>query len=243
MKNSSLENKNVLITGGVEGIGYECAKQFQELGSNVIVTCLTNKSYENFLSIGLEKNIEIEKLDITNDISIEKLKKKIETLDVLVNNATLLKGGIEYRIENFSDVVNVNLMGVMRICHAFLPKLALSQGNIVNVGSVSTQIPMAYAPAYNATKSAIETLTKSLASCWAEHKVRVNCIAPGFIKGKTLNKIINQVEDADHLLQRIPLKRYGLPAEVAEAVLFLSSEKSSYITGTTVLVDGGYSIN
>ncbi len=239
---NNLENKNVLITGGVGGIGYECAKKFHELGSNVIVTCLTNASYEKFLSLGLEKNIKVEKLDVTNDISIEKIKKKINELDILINNATLLKGGIEYRIENFADVVNVNLMGVMKLCHAFLPKLALSRGNIINIGSVSTKVSMAHTPSYNATKSAVEALTKSMASCWAEHKVRVNCVAPGMIEGKTLDKITKEVDVHDHLLQRIPLKRYGIPSEVAEAVLFLSSEKASYITGTTIFVDGGYSI-
>ena len=241
MKNSNLENKNVLITGGVQGIGYECAKKFQELGCNVTVTCLTNKSYEEFL--GLEKSINVRKLDITNDISIEKLQDEINKLDILINNAALLKGGIEYRIENFADVVNVNLMGVMRLCHVFLPKLALAQGNIVNIGSVSIKNSMAYAPSYNATKSAIEALTKSMAACWAEHKVRVNCVAPGRIEGKILDKILKEVDDNDNLLQRIPLKRYGSPAEAAEAVIFLSSEKASYITGTTVFVDGGYSIN
>lgn len=241
MKNSDFENKNVLITGGVQGIGYECAKKLQELGSNVTVTCLTSKSYEKFL--GLKKTIKVERLDITNDISIEELKEKINKLDILINNATLFKGGIEYRIENFADVVNVNLMGVMRICHAFLPKLALAKGNIINIGSVSSKNSMAYAPSYSATKSAIESLTKSMAACWAEHNVRVNCVAPGMIVGKTLEKFIKKIDNVDHLLQRIPLKRYGSPEEVAEAVLFLSSEKAAYITGTTIFVDGGYSIN
>ena len=241
MKNSGLENKNVLITGGVEGIGYECAKKYQELGSNVIVTCLTKKSYEKFLD--LEKTIKVERLDITNEISIEELKEKINKLDILINNATLFKGGIEYRIENFADVVNVNLMGLMRICHTFLPKLALTQGNIINIGSVSSKTSMAYAPSYSATKSATESLTKSMAACWAEHNVRVNCVAPGMIKGKTLDKFIKEVDTVDSLLQRIPLKRYGSPVEVAEAVLFLSSQKAAYITGTTIFVDGGYSIN
>lgn len=241
MKKSDFENKNVLITGGVDGIGYECAKKFQELGSNVTVTCLTKKSYENFL--GLEKTIKVERLDITNEISIEELKEKINKLDILINNATLFKGGIEYRIENFADVVNVNLMGVMRICHTFLPKLALTQGNIINIGSVSSKKSMAHAPSYSATKSATESLTKSMAVCWAEHNVRVNCVAPGMIEGKTLDKFIKEIETADCLLQRIPLKRYGSPVEVAEAVLFLSSQKAAYITGTTIFVDGGYSIN
>ena len=172
MNDNDLENKSVLITGGVDGIGYECAKKFQELGCNVTVTCLTNKSYEVFL--GLEKNIKVERLDITNDISIEKLKEKINKLDILINNATLFKGGIEYRIENFADVVNVNLMGVMRICHAFLPKLALAQGNIINIGSVSTKKSMANAPSYSAPKNTPESLTKSNSSNTTEKKRTLN---------------------------------------------------------------------
>jgi NAD(P)-dependent dehydrogenase (short-subunit alcohol dehydrogenase family) len=119
----------------------------------------------------------------------------------------------------------------------------LTQGNIINIGSVSSKNSMAYAPSYSAAKSATEALTKSMAACWAEHNVRVNCVAPGMIEGKTLDKLIKEVDTVDCLLQRIPLKRYGSHLEVAEAVLFLSSEKAAYITGATIFVDGGYSIN
>ena len=101
-----------------------------------------------------------------------------------------MKGGIEYRIENFSDVVNVNLMGLMRICHTFLPKLALSE-DIINIGSIFTKSTLKM-PFLYCYKECVESLTKSMASCWAEHKVRVNCIAPGFIEGNTLNKILEK---------------------------------------------------
>ena len=171
------------------------------------------------------------------------LHKKLDKLDILINNATILKGGIEYRIENFSDVVNVNLMGLMRICHTFLPKLAISQGNIVNISSVSTKTCMANSPSYSATKSAIESLTKSMASCWSTHKVRVNCVAPGFIKGNTLNKILESYDNENEIIKRIPLKRFGFPEEVAEAIMFLASNGASYITGSTIFVDGGYSVS
>ena len=177
MNKQQFKNKTVLITGGVQGIGFECAKKFQSFGSKVIVTCKSQASYDFFEKNSLKENIQLEKLDLTNEISIDILHQKIDKLDILINNATLLKGGIEYRIENFSDVVNVNLMGLMRICHTFLPKLALSEGNIINIGSIFTKSTMKNAPSYSATKSAVESLTKSMASCWAEHKVRVNCIA------------------------------------------------------------------
>ena len=242
MENNFFKNKNILITGGVQGIGLKCAEIFSKHGSKVTITCKTNASYEKFKNSGTNKNINLEKLDLTNDISIDLLRKKIDKLDILINNATLYKGGIEYRIENFSDVVNVNLMGLMRICHTFLPKLALSQGNIVNIGSVNMKSLLKKAPSYAATKNAVESLTKSMASCWAEHKVRVNCIAPGFIEGNILNKILEEEDNINHIKNRIPFKRFGLPEEVAEAIIFLASKNSSYITGSTIFVDGGYSL-
>ena len=81
-----------------------------------------------------------------------------------------------------------------------------------------------------------------MASCWAEHKVRVNCIAPGFIKGSTMNKILEEEDNTNLIKDRIPLKRFGLPEEVAEVIIFLASKNSSYITGSTIFVDGGYSL-
>ena len=235
-------NKTVLITGGVQGIGFECAKKFVSLGSKVIVTCKTQVNYDLFKKKILAKQIQIEKLDLTNEISIDILHKKIDKLDILINNATLIKGGIEYRIENFSDVVNVNLMGLMRICHTFLPKLALSEGSIINIGSILSNSMIKNAPSYSATKNAVQSLTRSMASCWAEHKVRVNCIAPGFIEGNTTNKILQEDISIDFIKERIPLKRFGLPEEVVEAIIFLASKNSSYITGSTISVDGGFSI-
>ena len=243
MNEKYFKDKIILITGGVQGIGLKCAERFLSLGSKVIVTCKSNISYEHFKKSSLERNIQLEKLDLTNEISIDMLHKKLDKLDILINNASLLKGGIEYRIENFSDVVNVNLMGLMRICHTFLPKLALSQGSIVNISSVSTKTCMANSPSYSATKSAIESLTKSMASCWATHKVRVNCVAPGFIKGNTLNKILESYDNENEIIKRIPFKRFGLPEEVAEAIIFLASNRASYITGSTIFVDGGYSVS
>ena len=243
MNEEKFKDKIILITGGVQGIGLRCAERFSSLGSKVIITCKSQTSYEHFKKSSLERNIQLEKLDLTNEISIDMLHKKLEKLDILINNATILKGGIEYRIENFSDVVNVNLMGLMRICHTFLPKLAISQGNIANISSVSTKTCIADAPSYSATKSAIESLTKSMASCWATHKVRVNCVAPGFIKGNTLNKILESYDNENEIIKRIPLKRFGFPEEVAEAIMFLASNRASYITGSTIFVDGGYSVS
>ena len=245
MKNFQFDfgNKNILITGGARGIGYETAILFSQLGANVTVTCKSKKKLEEFQKINKYHTIKIELLDLTNEISIENLEKKIKTLDILINCASLIKGGVEFRIENFSDVVNVNLMGTLRISHTMLPKLAISRGNIINITSVNTRLANSRVPGYASTKAGIETLTKSMASCWASHNVRVNCIAPGWIEGKTNEILKKEIFDTENYLNRIPLKRSGKPEEVANVIIFLSSNYASYITGTTILVDGGFSIN
>ena len=238
----NFSKKNILIVGGSRGIGYSAATLFAKLGGRVIVTCKKNKSLEEFEKNNNDENIRIEQLDLTNDISIENLIKKITTLDILINCSSLVKGGVEYRIENFSDVVNVNLMGTLRICHAMLPKLAVSRGNIINLTSVNTGIASATIPAYASTKSGLESLTKSMATCWASHYVRVNSVAPGWIEGKT-NDILTRELAEFNFHERIPLKRLGKPDEVANVIVFLASKYASYITGATILVDGGFSIN
>ena len=239
----NFKNKSILITGGSSRIGVETAKLFVSHGAEVIITCKSQKSYDICNQIGKEFSFKVEKLDITNDISIELLEKKIQKLDVLINNASLVKGGIEFRIENFSDVVNVNLMGVMRLTHAMLPKLALTRGNIVNITSANFKLAIANAPSYVATKGGVESLTKSMASCWADHKVRINSIAPGWIEGNTYSKIMKDYKFRNNFKDRIPLGRMGKPEEVASVILFLSSDMASYMTGTTIFVDGGYTVN
>ncbi len=236
-------HKNILITGGNSGIGFEAANIFSTLGGNVIVTCKKKKSLEAFKLKNKDKNIRIEQLDLTNEISIENLVSKINKLDILINCASLIKGGVEFRIENFAGVVNVNLMGVLRISHAMLPKLAISRGNIINLTSVNTRLANSTIPGHSSTKSGIETLSKSMATCWASHNVRVNCISPGWIEGNTSDIIKKDYDNSKTIIDRIPLNRFGKPEEIAQVIVFLSSEYASYITGSTILVDGGFSIN
>ena len=121
---------------------------------------------------------------IFNDISIEKTFDEIDELHILVNNAGRIKRGLEYRIEHFADVINTNLMGVMRMSHEALPKLALTHGNIINIASMFSFFGSPMSPGYTASKTGLVGLTKSLANGWSEHHVRVNAIAPGYIKTK-----------------------------------------------------------
>ncbi|PPR26726.1 MAG: 2-dehydro-3-deoxy-D-gluconate 5-dehydrogenase [Alphaproteobacteria bacterium MarineAlpha9_Bin2] len=237
-----LSGKVALITGGASGIGYSIALSYLEAGAEVIVTAKTDESVKNCVTNTEYGSLKIFKLDVTNDISIEKLFSEIDKLDILVNNAGIVKRGLEYRVETFAEVINTNLMGIMRMSHEALPKLALSHGNIINIASVWSFFGSPISPGYTASKTGVVGLTRSLANGWAEHKVRVNCIAPGWIETKLNKELRSDKEQYDKIKDRTPMKRWGNPKEIAGAAVYLASEKASFTTGTTIIVDGGYSI-
>ena len=237
-----LSGKVALITGGASGIGYSIALSYLEAGAEVIVTAKTDESVKNCVANTEYGSLKIFKLDVTNDISIEKLFSEIDKLDILVNNAGIVKRGLEYRVETFAEVINTNLMGIMRMSHEALPKLALSHGNIINIASVWSFFGSPISPGYTASKTGVVGLTRSLANGWAEHKVRVNCIAPGWIETKLNKELRSDKEQYDKIKDRTPMKRWGNPKEIAGAAVYLASEKASFTTGTTIIVDGGYSI-
>ena len=237
-----LSEKVALITGGASGIGYSIALSYLEAGAEVIVTAKTDESVKNCVTNTEYGSLKIFKLDVTNDISIEKLFSEIDKLDILVNNAGIVKRGLEYRVETFAEVINTNLMGIMRMSHEALPKLALSHGNIINIASVWSFFGSPISPGYTASKTGVVGLTRSLANGWAEHKVRVNCIAPGWIETKLNKELRSDKEQYDKIKDRTPMKRWGNPKEIAGAAVYLASEKASFTTGTTIIVDGGYSI-
>ena len=237
-----LSGKVVLVTGGASGIGYAIALSFLEAGAEVIVTARTEESIKNCKTITENGSLKIFKLDVTNDISIEKLFAEIDTLDILVNNAGIVKRALEYRVETFADVINTNLMGVMRICHEAFPKLALTKGNIINIASMWSFFGSPVSPAYTASKTGLIGLTKSLANGWSEHEVRVNCIAPGWIETKLNKDLREDKEQFEKIIDRTPMKSWGNPKDISGAAIYLASDKASFTTGATIVVDGGYSI-
>ena len=237
-----LSGKVVLVTGGASGIGYAIALSFLEAGAEVIVTARTEESIKNCKTITENGSLKIFKLDVTNDISIEKLFTEIDTLDILVNNAGIVKRALEYRVETFADVINTNLMGVMRICHEAFPKLALTKGNIINIASMWSFFGSPVSPGYTASKTGLVGLTKSLANGWSEHEVRVNCIAPGWIETKLNKDLREDKEQFEKIIDRTPMKSWGNPKDISGAAIYLASDKASFTTGATIVVDGGYSI-
>ena len=237
-----LTEKTALITGGASGIGYAIAEAFQEAGADVIVTAKSDDSLEKCNEKTRFGTLRKYKLDVTNDISIENIFAEIDDLHILVNNAGIVKRGLEYRIEHFADVINTNLMGVMRMSHDALPKLALTHGNIINIASMFSFFGSPMSPGYTASKTGLVGLTKSLANGWSEHHVRVNAIAPGYIETKLTKPLREVDEQREKITDRIAIKKWGVPEDIAGAAVYLASDRASYTTGTTITVDGGYSI-
>ena len=233
-----LTGKTALVTGGASGIGYAIAEGFQEAGAEVIVTAQSDESLEKCVDKTKFGSLRKLKLDVTNDISIEKTFDEIDELHILVNNAGRIKRGLEYRIEHFADVINTNLMGVMRMSHEALPKLALTHGNIINIASMFSFFGSPMSPGYTASKTGLVGLTKSLANGWSEHHVRVNAIAPGAILEPPNTEWTS--EQKNNIINAVPMKRMGTEKDIVDAAIYLS--EAEYVTGQILNIDGGKSL-
>ena len=235
-------NKTVLVTGGSSGIGNGIARVFREHGARVHVTG-TRADAGAYDGTDLE-DIVYHRLDFADEAAIEAFDPGIEGLDVLVNSVgTVLYKRGEFEMAGFRKVLEVNLIGVFHCCMKFEKRLIASKGSVVNIGSVACFNAVRGNPAYSASKGGLLTLTKSLAQLWARHGVRVNGVAPGFVRTKLTEAQHANRETYEASLRAIPLGRWGEPEEMGGAVLFLASPLASYVTGQMILVDGGVTLS
>jgi len=212
-----------LVTGGTSGIGKAIAAALTNAGCKVTAA-------------------GIETFDVSDDASVRKLAGSFDRLDILVNAAgTILRGGAEFDVAGFEKVVDINLTGTMRVSTAFRPLLAASSGCILNLASMLSFFGGGHAPAYSASKGGIVQLTKSLAIAWAAEGIRVNAIAPGWIETEMTKPVREDAARSKAIVDRTPLRRWGTPADVAGAAVFLCSPAAAFITGAVLPVDGGYS--
>ena len=231
--------RNVLVTGASSGIGLAIARAFRDAGAAVTVT--GNGPAETYEAEFDE--MRYRRLDVRDGAAVTALAEEIPALDVLVNAAgTSRPGGrSEFEPEAFAAALDINLAGSFRPAQAFLVQLSESRGAAVNIASMSSNFGLPTVPGYTASKGGVVAMTRALAVAWAARGIRVNAIAPGWVRTKLTAPVIADPDRNRAILARTPLGRWAEPDEMAGAVLFLCSPAAGFITGVTLPVDSGYS--
>lgn len=242
-----LNGKVALITGGSRGIGKAIAIKLASYKANIVINYTSNKEHalkvkEEIESYGVKSIVikcDVSKSDEVNNM-IEEVVKKIGQIDILVNNAGITRDGLLMRMkeEDFDSVIDINLKGVFN-CIKSATKYMMKKryGKIINISSVVGLIGNAGQANYCASKAGVIGLTKSSARELASRNINVNAIAPGFIDTDMTSVLNENLKET--MLKNIPQNRFGSPEDVANLVLFLASDMSSYITGQIINVDGG----
>ena len=241
------ERKTVLVTGASRGIGKEVALKYAENGYDVVINYVSDKTDVTSLEKEFkEKGVEclILKADVSKQEEVQELVdkaiEKFGKIDVLVNNAGITKDNLLMRMseEEFDKVLEINLKGTFLVTKAVTKYMMKKRsGSIINLSSVVGVAGNAGQCNYSASKAGIIGFTKSIAKELASRNIRANAVAPGFIETDMTNVLTDAVKES--IYNQIPLKRMGNAKEVAELIYFLGTEKSSYITGQVINIDGG----
>ncbi|MCB2077011.1 MAG: SDR family oxidoreductase [Novosphingobium sp.] len=234
----------VLVVGGTSGIGNAIAAAFRDHGARVCVTG-TRQDAETYAQDGTDfDGMDYRQLDVSDPTSIERLEMPFDGLSVLINSQGLT-GSTDVDpldADQFDRVMAVNLTSVAQLCRRFRDDLSASKGSVINIGSGACFVAVPHRPAYSASKGGLMSLTRSLAAAWARDGVRVNGIAPGYVPTRMTAATDENSDRHRKSLERIPMGRWGNPAEMAGVALFLASPLASYVTGQMIAVDGGMTL-
>ena len=240
---SNLEKKNIIVTGASGGIGNAIIKKLSEAGANILASGTRIEKLEE-----LKKNFEglkILKFDISQSDKIEEFIENATnqlggSLDCIVNNAGITQDNLAIRMsfDEWQNVININLTSTFLMSKFAIKKMLKNKsGKIVNITSVVGHTGNLGQANYTASKAGIVAMSKSLAIEYAKKNININCISPGFIKTAMTDKIDDKFKEV--IISKIPSARLGEPDDIANAVLFLSSDQSNYINGETLHVNGG----
>jgi len=245
-----LSGRVAIVTGTSRGLGQYMARALAKAGADLVLTSRTRESLRAFeaemKALG-RRAISLE-LDVRNLESIERMAAEAEKtfghLDILVNNAgcNVRKPALEVTWDDWNLILDTNLRGSFFVAQAVARRMiSRGYGRIINIGSVTSVAGYAGLGPYGASRGGIRQLTMSLADDWGKHGVTVNCLAPGWFRTEQNKVLYENKEWVEYLCDRIPVKRPGRPEDLDAAVVFLAAESSRYVTGQTLLVDGGIS--
>ncbi len=247
-----LSGKVAIVTGGARGLGKDIALALSGSGADVVIadvlTALTDDVVKEIEANG-NRALGV-KLDVTSPNEVQEMVSKVMghfgRIDVLINNAGIqcISAAEDFALEDWNRVVSINLTGLF-LCSQAVGKIMISRkkGKIINIASLFGTIGSPHgAVAYNSSKGGVINLTKSLAVEWGKYNINVNAIAPGIIETELTRKRLENKEYFDLWIERTPLERIGNPDDLAGAVIYLSSRASDFVTGHTIMIDGGYSV-
>jgi NAD(P)-dependent dehydrogenase (short-subunit alcohol dehydrogenase family) len=243
-----LDGRRALITGAGRGLGAAIAQGLQELGATVYGTSRDRASAEEIARRHGTEPVVLDVADVEQATeAVTRLQESVGGIDLLVNNAgiNVVDTALDIRPQDWQAVHDTNVKGLFFVSQAVARDLVERgmRGSIVNIGSQAGAVAIEDRATYGASKGAIAQLTRNLALEWAPHGIRVNNVAPTFVRTDLTAETLAPGAWADMLLSRIPMGRFGDPEDVVGAVAFLLGDAAGLITGHTLLVDGGYTIH
>lgn len=245
-----LHGKVALVTGASRGLGQYFGRALANAGADLVVTSRTVASLRPFCAeiTALGRRVLPLELDVCNEQSIRGMvAEAVEhfgSLDILVNNAgvNIRKPAVDVSWEDWNAVLNTNLRGAFFVATEVAKRMIPRRyGRIINIGSVTAVFGYAGIAPYCASRGGVKQMTMSLADDWGSHGITVNCLAPGWFETEQTKELYQNDQWLEYINDRIPLGRPGTPQDLDGAVIFLASDASAYITGQTLLVDGGIS--
>jgi gluconate 5-dehydrogenase len=246
-----LTNKVALVTGASRGLGQQFARALAGAGADLAITSRTRASLDPFAEEirKLGRRVACIELNVRDQASIEaavaEAIRELGQIDILVNNAgcNIRKRAVEVTWDDWNTILDTNLRGAFFVAQAVARHMIPREyGRIINIGSVTCVAGYAGLGPYGASRGGVKQLTMSLAHDWGEHGITVNCLAPGWFKTEQSRALYEDPGWVEYLCERIPLGRPGAPGDLDGALLLLASDASRYITGQTILVDGGVSV-